>query len=638
MFTQLVFLLFASLALAAPRTPTDTSPPTVLEKRASTYWMSTISRAGTVAYGNDSSYKIFRNVQTDYGAKGDGVTDDTVAINKAISDGNRCGLGDCDSSTITPAIVYFPPGTYMVKTSLIMYYYTQMIGDGFNMPVLKGTADFDDGALALIDADPYIPNGNGAGWYQNQNNFYRQIKNIVIDMTDMPEQKSGGGEVNGIHWQVSQACSMQNVVFNMKSPSSTNRQRGIMMENGSGMFMADIVFNGGNVGAFLGNQQFVTRNLTFNNCNTAIQVLWNWLWTFKSVTVNNCQVGLNISRSDAVGNETVGSSILMDSKISASKAGIITSYGANTIPEAGSTFLVHNVDFTGSAVAIQDVSGTQILAGNVIVDAWGQGNAYIPSSNTSKVKRTPQSFGTNPFRPNYTCTDVVTMTTTVTVSPTPLRSTPGTTTTSFQSTSAANGTASIPASKCTGSAVIPTQTKILQQHMNKQTLPSPLLDSNGAVFERSKPQYLDVAQSNFLSVKQLGAKGDGVTDDSDAIQNALNTVTSEQVLFFDHGAYYITKTIEVPSNIRITGEIWPLIMIGGNNFSDVNNPQVAVRVGKPGDTGNVEISDLIFETKGPAPGAIMMEWNVQEETQGSCGMWDSHFRVGGTAGTELQIA
>ncbi|KAJ7358100.1 pectate lyase superfamily protein-domain-containing protein [Mycena albidolilacea] len=70
-----------------------------------------------LAQQNASSpgYKIFRNVKTDYHAVGDGVADDTVAINKAISDGIRCGQG-CNSSTITPAVVYFPPGKYRVTT------------------------------------------------------------------------------------------------------------------------------------------------------------------------------------------------------------------------------------------------------------------------------------------------------------------------------------------------------------------------------------------------------------------------------------------------------------------------------------------------------------------------------------------
>lgn len=46
----------------------------------------------------------------------------------------------------------------------------------------------------------------------------------------------------GIHWQVSQACSLQNLVFNM--PSATDNEKathvGIFMENGSGGFVSDL--------------------------------------------------------------------------------------------------------------------------------------------------------------------------------------------------------------------------------------------------------------------------------------------------------------------------------------------------------------------------------------------------------------
>lgn len=70
---------------------------------------------------------MWRNVK-DYGAVGDGVTDDTAAINRAISSGGRCGP-NCGSSTIFPAVVYFPAGTYLISSTLIQYYNTQMLGD-----------------------------------------------------------------------------------------------------------------------------------------------------------------------------------------------------------------------------------------------------------------------------------------------------------------------------------------------------------------------------------------------------------------------------------------------------------------------------------------------------------------------------
>jgi hypothetical protein len=46
---------------------------TILAHRAGTFWMESIARKGTVPWGNDPGYKVFRNVK-DYGAKGDGLT------------------------------------------------------------------------------------------------------------------------------------------------------------------------------------------------------------------------------------------------------------------------------------------------------------------------------------------------------------------------------------------------------------------------------------------------------------------------------------------------------------------------------------------------------------------------------------
>ena len=175
-----------------------------------------------------------------------------------------------------------------------------------------------------------------------------------------------------------------------------------------------------------------------------------------------------------------------------------------------------------------------------------------------------------------------------------------------------------------------------QGPQSSQAIPSGLVNSNGAIFERSKPLYEGVAASSFVSVKSAGAKGDGSTDDTAAIQKVLDSATADQIVYFDHGAYVITSTIKVPKNIKIVGEIWPLLMASGNAFSDQNNPIPMLQIGQPGDQGTVEISDILLETMGPAPGAILMEWNVAGTSQGSAGMWDVHIRVGGSAGTQLQ--
>ena len=120
-------------------------------------------------------------------------------------------------------------------------------------------------------------------------------------MTAMPQ-----GSGAGIHWQVGQATSLQNIRFEMvKGGGDANKQQGIFMDNGSGGFMSDLTFNGGNYGMFLGNQQFTTRNLTFNGCNTAILHELELGLDLQVVQINNCEVGLNMSNSPQ--NQTVGS-------------------------------------------------------------------------------------------------------------------------------------------------------------------------------------------------------------------------------------------------------------------------------------------------------------------------------------------
>jgi glucan 1,3-beta-glucosidase len=160
-FSIVTFLVALRFLLLVSAAPAPIPIPAVADAAAaSSYWVSSIQRQGSPAFGT-AGFKVFRNVK-DYGAKGDGVSDDTVAINAAVSDGNRCGQG-CDSTTTTPAIVYFPPGTYMVSAPIVQYYYTQFIGDAITIPTLKATAGF--AGMAVIDADPYV---NGNNWFTNQ--------------------------------------------------------------------------------------------------------------------------------------------------------------------------------------------------------------------------------------------------------------------------------------------------------------------------------------------------------------------------------------------------------------------------------------------------------------------------------------
>ena len=56
------------------------------------------------------------------------LQDDTKAIKAAMTDGKRCGV-KCNGSTTKNAIVYFPPGTYRISSTIPMPFGTQVIGD-----------------------------------------------------------------------------------------------------------------------------------------------------------------------------------------------------------------------------------------------------------------------------------------------------------------------------------------------------------------------------------------------------------------------------------------------------------------------------------------------------------------------------
>ncbi|KAK4155733.1 glycoside hydrolase [Chaetomidium leptoderma] len=550
MLPSISTLFLAALSLGS----TALAAPAPRQAPKSEWWLSSIARRGVPAYNENTNFAVFRNVQV-YGAKGDGVTDDTVAINNAIADMARCGE-NCTSQTTTPALVYFPPGTYLVSKPIIPYYYTQLVGDAISPPTLKASADFK--GMAVIDANPY--DSTGKNWWTNQNNFFRQVRNFVIDLTGMPFEVGAG-----IHWQVAQATSLQNIVFNMREDGGDdNHQQGIFMDNGSGGFMVDLTFNGGQYGAFFGNQQFTTRNLTFNNCKTAIFMNWNWAWTFQDVKINNCGVGIDMANGGSE-SQTVGSVLVLDSQFTNTPIGIKTAYDP-TSPQTNGTLILDNVDMTGTTQAVvNEATSAEILAGNQKVSFFAQGRTYTSTGGgAGKAVQAPQ------------------------------------------------------------------------EGVQK---PAVLLDSTtGKVFTRSKPQYENVPVDKFLSVLGNGAKGDGIADDTDAIQAIFDKATPDQVVYFDHGAYVITKTVKVPKNIRITGEIWPLILAGGDSFfKDQANPKPVFQVGQPGDKGAVEMSDLIFGTVGPQPGAIMMEWNVAGSQAGAAGLWDVHTRIGGYAGTKLEL-
>ena len=171
--------------------------------------------------------------------------------------------------------------------------------------------------------------------------------------------------------------------------------------------------------------------------------------------------------------------------------------------------------------------------------------------------------------------------------------------------------------------------------------PSSLLaaGTGGKYYERSKPQYDTLPLSSFLSARSLGAHGDGLTDDTTALQTAITTAaTAGKILFIDAGNYKISRTLFVPAGSKIVGESYPVLLSSGPTFSNINTPQALLKIGNPGDNGVVELSDLILSTQGAQPGAVLLQWNLASPSTTPSGIWDVHTRIGGFLGSQLQKA
>ena len=101
-------------------------------------------------------YDDFASVK-DFGATGDGVTDDTAAINRALFQ-----LFSRATNTEIRRALFFPAGTYIVTDVLKIPPYAKLWGDGHNSSIIKGTNASVDAVAMTSDALQQIDGSIGA--------------------------------------------------------------------------------------------------------------------------------------------------------------------------------------------------------------------------------------------------------------------------------------------------------------------------------------------------------------------------------------------------------------------------------------------------------------------------------------------
>ena len=132
---------------------------------------------------------------------------------------------------------------------------------------------------------------------------------------------------------------------------------------------------------------------------------------------------------------------------------------------------------------------------------------------------------------------------------------------------------------------------------------------------------------DFASVRDFGAMGDGVADDTDAINRALyqlycreNNTQIRRSLFFPAGTYRITQSIIIPTYAKLVGEGADCTIIFLDQNVDLSSlteyvarfgdslQQTGANIGSNGATPprNIEISSMTFET-GPITDVFLVE-------------------------------
>ncbi|MBC7330582.1 glycoside hydrolase family 55 protein [bacterium] len=242
---------------------------------------------------------MFRNVR-DFGAKGDGVSDDTQAFINALD--HNVGIeGEKKHGT-----VYIPPGNYVIKDTLIIWKGTHLIGDMSNPPTLilpsktEGFSDASNPKPLIVTANGWGMDPKSRDWQTRRddkggstnNTFFTSIRNIKIRI------ESGNPGAIGIYWCVAQATALRDVEIEGGDAYACIRTS---LWGGGGV-ISNIKVIGGERGWEVDQtSQFLIRSATFSQQSLyAIRLRGIWNFVFLDLRISNVKSGVVLEGGNCV--------------------------------------------------------------------------------------------------------------------------------------------------------------------------------------------------------------------------------------------------------------------------------------------------------------------------------------------------
>lgn len=450
---------------------------------------------------SDGEFRPFRNVR-DYGAVGDGVTDDTTAFRQALQR-DRGNEGEK-----LPADVFVPPGTYLISDTLVLWKATHLAGDEKRRPklILKnkaaGFGEASNPKPLLVTANGWNTPTLSTNWQLADqiskvanNTFYTSIRNLEIDLG---EENSGAW---GIYWKVAQQTSLRNVKITATSAAGCIRSTG----DGGGGILADLDCQGGDYGWLTDHTpQFFLRSSRFTGQRVASIAMSNpTMFVFAEVTFEKTAPLMTLG----------GTLALVGCRFSSMSS-------APAIQPVGTILWVEKTSFSKEE---EIPPALKTSARNLAIDAWSTGPGWISGKTVSETPVPAEAF---------------------------------------------------------------------------QNLPAPLL--------LPYPQI----PGNVIDIKNLGAKGDGVSNDTGPILKAL---ADHDRIFFPSGTYLVRRPLVIRPGQQIFGSAFSVILLQADSPGfGAGSKKAFVHVTGAGAQG-VTLCRLVF--KHNAPGGINLLWEGDKSSR-----------------------
>ena len=452
--------------------------------------------------------KGFRNVR-DFGATGDGKTDDTQAFTRALLSGRRV-KGDGHK---TAATVYVPPGTYVISDTLIVWRATLLAGDSVDTPtlVLKDRSPgFGDPAKPkpmLVTYGGYNVDPARQDWRVRTNEIGGSTNNTFFITLRHLNIRIGAGNEGawGLYWLVAQQTALRHVTID----AGTGRGCMKSMMWGGGGVVSHVRLLGGEFGWHVTEtSQWVVRSVDFQGQRTASLSL-HGVWNF-------ALLDLHFRRTAPM--QAFGSSVsLLNSSFDEIAGGA-------AIEEKGSSLVLARVTARG----VREVVRGSLPAGDAgaaTVPLWVTGSTMVDGKALPPGARDLKA----------------------------------------------------------------------QAGMVPRLLPSPAYPMPSATAR---------------SVTDFGARGDGKTDDTAAIQRAIDR---SRDVFLPQGRYVVSDSLRLKANSRVFGEMFSWIELAADSkgFQDRRARKPLLEI--PADpSATVTLCHLMCGML--APGGIYTDWRAGEKS------------------------